>query len=770
MSDLPESLRQEQNLRVGDVNVDGQGHYLDFSLKQIIQISVDEIKQREFVASSPYKGLKRFELEDKDDFFGRDQFLKELVDELEKTNLILLLGASGSGKSSIVRAGLLPYLSREWKSRLVNFTFTPDQDPFESLYANLLSRYKQAEARIAREAKSETLTQVVTTLRQPESRWFLFIDQFEELFTTSQVAQRDRFIDGLVQLNTALKLLGSAKDCPVKIMATMRADFLDRLSPYPALVIATNQHRPIIAEMQQDELRLAIEQPAAQHGVVFETGLVEEIIKGVQGQAGYLPLLQYTLNLLWEHESQRSTLAQDRALHTQTYRDLGGVRGALQKHVDQIYGALTESEQVAAQRIFLKLVEIGGNEESGTEWKPVRRRAIRSEFQDVTEEQVLTRLVNENLLVSDRQRQAEESTLEIAHEILLTSWEMLNTWIKENRQAIALRNRLNDDVMRWQTKKPEDELWTGSKLEQILELRKDSTFNQVLGGFSSISNQFIDASLEKRDSFQKRERKRTRLIASLSITVACSSLLALLVGGIAWQETRQKQYLEVTRDGLIGNINPELIRILPDLMEEAIQLKNAGNYERSITFLKGIINFISQLNKIELKNIDLEKLEELEEQAKKLLTHTVIDRRISKIENAFQSIGTGKLRGDADLSYFENQFTDGALKETYKVLMLDIGADIDRSGIILSEEESIRMPCEVLKEIEHLWRSYTENRCGWYGSKDKLIAPECDDLYGISLTNSVFYYHKYVELQLDSCGFNINNEKIKNEKIKQTPE
>lgn len=292
----------------------------------------------------------------------------------------------------------------------------------------------------------------------------------------------------------------------------------------------------MIAEMQQDELRLAIEQPAAHHGVVLETGLVEEIIKDVQGQAGYLPLLQYTLNLLWSQESQRSAFAQERSLRTQTYRNLGGVRGAFQKHVDQIYGALTEPERVAAQRIFLKLVEIGGDEESGTEWKPVRRRAVRSEFQDATEERVLTRLINENLLVSDRQPQAEESTIEIAHEILLTSWEMLSTWIKENRQAIALRNRLNDDVMRWQTQKREDELWTGSKLEQVLELRKDLTFNQVLGGFSSAANQFIDASSGLSDRIRKRQIRQARTIAGVSIGAAVLVGIAGVVAMIQRQE------------------------------------------------------------------------------------------------------------------------------------------------------------------------------------------------------------------------------------------
>ena len=283
-------------------------------------------------------------------------------------------------------------------------------------------------------------------------------------------------------------------------------------------------------------------------GSVFETDLADEIIKDVRGQAGYLPLLQYTLNLLWEQELLRGGFAQDRTLRIQTYRELGGVRGALQKHVDQIYESLTESERVASQRIFLKLVEIGGDEESGTEWKPVRRRAARSEFQDASEERVLIRLIDENLLVSDRQPQAEESTVEIAHEILLTSWEKLNTWIKENRQAITLRNRLNDDVGRWQAKKSEDELWTGSKLEQVLELRKDPTFNQVLGGFSSTANRFIDSSLGLRDRIRKRQIRQARTIAGVSIGAV---ILVSIAGGLAMiqrqEAVKQKEQADLQR-------------------------------------------------------------------------------------------------------------------------------------------------------------------------------------------------------------------------------
>lgn len=325
----------------------------------------------------------------------------------------------------------------------------------------------------------------------------------------------------------------------------------------------------MIAEMQLDELRLAIEQPAAHHGVVFETGLVKQIIDDVQGQAGYLPLLQYTLNLLWETEVESQSI-EDRTLNIGNYRKLGGVRGALQQHIDQIYESLSESEKLATQRIFLKLVGIGEDEESGTEWKPVRRRATRSEFSDPLEQTVLTQLVNQNLLVSNRLTDSQESTIEIAHEALLTSWVTLNTWIKENRQAIALRNRLNDDVEQWKKTKSHQDLWSGSRLEQALELRKDETFNQVLGGLSQKANQFLDASQGERDRIQKEKvrlqkekvRLQRRAIQWLSGGLAVAVLFALVAG---WQWK-----LANVRAEVLESINQLLINSTQGLIQ-AIQ-------------------------------------------------------------------------------------------------------------------------------------------------------------------------------------------------------
>ena len=541
----------EQQQSVDNVQVQGddnifnviQGQVITLNQTRIIQIAVDEIKTRSLILISPYKGLKKFEPEDKDRFFGRDQFLTGLVNQLEQTNLILLLGASGSGKSSVVRAGLIPWLSRQFGNQLLVLSLTPDQDPFESLYVSLRQHYRQAQVAFVREATPDTWVKLLRL--KGDAHWFVLLDQFEELFTASQPERRDRFIHSLLQLNTALE---QTHDRSIKIVATMRADFLDRLSPYPALIKATDAHRPFIAEMQPDELRLAIEQPAAQHGVIFESGLAEEIIRDVQGQAGYLPLLQYSLNLLWNAEVN-ATQFSDRTLKRETYRRLGGVRGALQQHVDQVYSSLLPPEQLAAKQIFLKLVDVSGEDATGADWKPVRRRAQWSEFANPTEQQVLLTLINENLLVSSlsdktsaEQTQSSRSTVEIAHEVLLTSWPQLTDWIQDNRQAIADRSRICKDFQEWQTSHSDEDLLRGSVLERALELRKDAAFNQVLNGFDENTNHFINASTSLRDR-QRRQRDRQRRRILIGLTIASVLITAFAVfAGMQWIEA-EKQFI-----------------------------------------------------------------------------------------------------------------------------------------------------------------------------------------------------------------------------------
>ena len=565
-----------------NVQVHGEGNILTFNQTEILQITEREITSRELIKTSPYKGLEAFKSRDKELFFGRDNFIKSLANELEQTNLILLLGASGSGKSSVVKAGLIPWLERTHGNGFINLTLTPDDDPFESFYESLRGNYSQKQRKIAREVKAETLVNVAKNLKQADDFWFIFIDQFEELFTISDKNKGREFIDGLIKLNQELIKAKLPNLDNIKIMATMRADFFERLSDFPQLVEATQKHRPMIVEMHSSELRLAIEQPAAHHGIIFADGLVDRIIAEVQGQAGCLPLLQYTLNLLWEDEVKTGSI-NDRTLNISTYDKLGGVRGALKQHVDSIYEKLSPSEKLAGQRIFLKLVGIGENAESGIEWKPVRRRALSSEFRD-DERDVLLKLVNENLLVSDADLSANSSkkglfgslklvnsnsTVEITHEILLTCWDKLHHWIQKNRQGIALRNRLYEDVKRWQNKKPEDELWIGSKLEQVLELRKDDNFNQVLGGFNESAKQFIDASVGVRD----RQLKRARIIAGVGFTLTGLATVASGFAFVQQQEAQKRSIISMTQTSEARLLASNEV----DAMKEAIKAKKQLN-------------------------------------------------------------------------------------------------------------------------------------------------------------------------------------------------
>lgn len=726
---------QQQSL--GDLQVQGDDNIVNviqtknitLTQTKIIQISVDEIKTRKLIITSPYKGLKKFESEDADRFFGRDQFLDGLVNELEQTNLILLLGASGSGKSSVVRAGLIPWLAQKWGNQFIHLMLTPDRDPFESLYASLLSRgFNQSQAELARAGKGETLSQVVKTLKTPESFWLIFIDQFEELFTVSDTEKRDRFINGLVQLSKE-----QASDHLLKIVATMRSDFLDRLDPAPANRLAriTEKHRPLITQMHQDELRLAIEQPAAHHGVVFESGLVKQIMDDVQGQAGYLPLLQYTLNLLWETEVQTQSIA-DRTLNINNYRQLGGVRGALQQHVDQIYNALPDTKKQTAQRIVLKLVGIGGDAASGTEWKPVCRRAQWSEFAENQEQKVLMQLINHNLLISNRQPQSQEATVEIAHEALLTSWTRLHDWIQDNRQAIALRNRLNEDVSRWRTKKVEDELWSGSKLEQVLELRKNSTFNQVLGGFSEEANQFIDDSLSRHDRLSKAEKKRRqreRIKTGTAITFLVATIITTVLAGMNLLSRQKAEIVQRIQNGKVTAAD------LNTLLHEADQLKLKVDKKYGYTVNSGAIKDYDERwsedqdvkdalynYRLALRGVNLRSWDN--SRAEISLAKMLYQYRIPKLKAdliiAKRNQEFGKLIQDARFTDLGNRYTQSPLRTTYNLLMHEFGAgtDINKDGELQGDEAN-QIPCLTLIEIEKLWLEFTNSHCSWYGSESQ---------------------------------------------------
>ncbi|MEY2585600.1 MAG: hypothetical protein QOD80_1626 [Verrucomicrobiota bacterium] len=506
-----------------------------------IQISVEAITQRPLITTSPYRGLDRFEDRDKDLFFGRDQLIKSLLAQLSVSNVLLVLGASGSGKSSVVRAGLLPQLSQLIGAPFRYFTLVPDVNPFESLRTAVQGAgFSQAQTRELVDAKAETPAKLIRTLQRTGDQWLFFVDQFEEIFTVGDEKLRAAFIAALVEIAQDAK-------SSTKLVLAMRADFLDRFSPFPQFAKIIEKNIDFVADMHADELRQAIEQPAARHGVVFEQGLVEEIIKDVQGQAGSLPLLQYTLDLLWHEEAREDGLA-DRHLNTKAYRELGGVRGALQKRADEIYDSFAEGadgktaspKQEIVRQIFLRLVDLAGEGSDAAAWRPVRRRASIAMFATGQEQEILQALINQKLLVSNRE--GDDATVEVAHEALFTSWGRLKNWIEVGKQVIFAKNRLADDARRWQRRQQEgdrgaeEELLSGSRLAQALDMRARGDFATVVGGLGDSENLFLDRSVAQRE---KRARLR-RILEMVGVGLLLISVAGAIFGWIGQRSARIK--------------------------------------------------------------------------------------------------------------------------------------------------------------------------------------------------------------------------------------
>jgi WD40 repeat protein/energy-coupling factor transporter ATP-binding protein EcfA2 len=471
----------------------------------ITQKSGLEITSQRLIPGSPYLGLRKFEVDDKDKFFGRDRWIIELTNYLARENVLLLLGASGSGKSSLIQAGLIPKLKDQWGSQLFNFTFVPDVDPFESFYGCLLSKYKQSEAKLARTVKEDTLIQVVQALKS-DAQWLIFIDQFEEVFTRTPKTERDIFIKSLIQLI-------ENSDSSVKVIMTMRADFLDKLSPYPDLGKVHDSSSRMLTDMEDSDLRLAIAEPAARNGVIFEQGLIDTIIADFHQQAGSLPLLQYTLNLLWSKDD-----ITDRVLNTKTYQELGGVTGALQQQADYIYyhKFINETQRKLAKEIFLELIELVGKE-------AVSRRADKAIFErDEIQKEVLYQLIDSRLLVS--KGEDGKATVEVAHEALLRSWKVLQDLIREKEEIIILRNRLYADAKQWNEIRQQDsqkangELWNGSKLAKVVQLYNNKSFPNL----DTVAKEFINASINYLKQLKAIEAERQRREVNTELSLANS--------------------------------------------------------------------------------------------------------------------------------------------------------------------------------------------------------------------------------------------------------
>ncbi|MEX2578731.1 MAG: SUMF1/EgtB/PvdO family nonheme iron enzyme [Verrucomicrobiales bacterium] len=603
-----EELRQlQQDFIQKDVRLDERDRTYFESLEQIkdhlaaidfqklLYAEYHDVPLRE---ENPYVGLRHFEETERDYFFGRDRLVADLLAASEESPLLLVYGASGSGKSSAVRAGLIPSWRERSKKKGCVVEFTPDEDAFEGFYLGLSrAGYSQQEAKPAKTPSSAVIRERFKALRKADEPWLVFIDQFEEIFTRTprrEDAQKDlrAFIASLVDV---------AADPPegLRLVLAMRDDFFSNLEGHSALCAITDKHFHRVSQMDEGELRAVIQQPAASHGVAFEPGLVRLILDDLADPRGRLPLpyLEYTLEALWEKDD-----VTDRVLNIDSYKTIGGVRGALQQRVTGYYRGLAEAEKQSLRRILLRLVEIGETQ------VPVSRAARKQDLATDADAAVLEQLLSTQKLLVAQEGAGEDradSVVELAHEALITGWDEFEKWVNESREAIALRNRLREDaqeyirlkkaksaadtrkvslfrkIVLWFTKlkkaKPEtdrrrakDELWTGSRLERALELREAGDFERI-GGLSKTESAFLDESEAEKKREVVRLRRRLAILSALTVAAVVAGIVAVNLYFQAEAGKREAQHNEGLAWMLRAEVAVERGNLYPDTLLYAAQ-------------------------------------------------------------------------------------------------------------------------------------------------------------------------------------------------------
>jgi WD40 repeat protein/transcriptional regulator with XRE-family HTH domain len=439
-----------------------------------------------FDGRSPYKGLEAFEEEDVDLFFGRERVVEDLLRRVEESRTVFVIGPSGSGKSSLVRAGLLPALKRGGRKSLhserwLYETMTPGRDPIREV-ARIISSMAgttNAGGEVLGNAEDPSLFSQWCEIALREGRdrrAVIFVDQFEEVFT--QVSDEDERLAFLSMLTHAI----TSEKGRVIVLFAMRSDFVGNCATYPQLNTVFNQQSIQIGAMEIDELVRAIAQPAINVGLHIDLDLVEQIIEDMRGEPGALPLMQFTLKDLFDSQHAKGDVIY---LTLHDYLQRGGIHKSLERHADASFTKLQENEQLLARAIFSGLIEIG----HGTQ--DTRRTAIFDELipsgaSPSEVKRTIRKLADARLITTDEQ--AGKDTVTISHEKLIDAWPWLKKLVNENREAIAMQNEIANAAKEWEEHgRDASYLYRGARLanaQEQLQARK-----LVLSG---LAQDFID--------------------------------------------------------------------------------------------------------------------------------------------------------------------------------------------------------------------------------------------------------------------------------------
>jgi transcriptional regulator with XRE-family HTH domain len=444
---------------------------------------------------APYRGLAAFQPEDSEWFFGRESLTQALLERVSRSDdgLLMVVGPSGSGKSSLLRAGLAGSAecagdSPRWRYAVL----TPGVEPLHTLREHL----DQADV--------------------------LMVDQFEEVFTQCRDEEQRR---------TFIEALHSASQ---RVVIGMRADFYAHALRYPRLAGALQRNQLVVGPMTEEELRRAIVEPARRARIELDGGLVELLIRDLAPatpcaraahDAGALPLLSHALLATWEHGDKGRMSVED-------YRATGGIDGAVARTAEAVYVGLSETQRQAARRMFLRLVHIGEG------IADTRRRAAWAELfgADGAEdaEFVLDQYVSRRLVTADA------DTVEISHEALLSAWPRLRGWVDADRARIRVHRQLTEAARAWRDgARDPGALHRGARLAAATEWAGERSHRADL---NPLEHEFLDASIAQDAAERERERIRTRRLFRLSAALSVLVLVAATLTGYAfWQRAESER-------------------------------------------------------------------------------------------------------------------------------------------------------------------------------------------------------------------------------------
>ncbi len=514
----------------------------------------------------PYRGLFAFREEDAHLFKGREQFTQRLLRAVKTKPLVAVVGSSGSGKSSVVFAGLIPQLRLENNVRWQIVWFRPGNNPIEALAVALVpewhsliteasdhsagfvaepqnqhrtgnmpipqdnddnQRLLEMELEIALRQDKKALSKVIEKIVQRGDSLLLIADQFEELYTLSSESERQFLLDAL--------LTASDRAPNFTLVLTLRADFFGHSLSYRPLSDALQGAVQNLGPMSRQELRKVIEEPAAQMQVGLEKELTNKLIYDFEEQSGSLPLLEFALTELWSKQKYG-------LLTHQAYEEIGGVEEALANHAEEVYKRLDETQRHIVPRIFVQLVRPG----EGTE--DTRRIATRAEVGDENWE-LVSYLAGypARLVVTGHDEKSGEDTVEVVHEALIREWLTLREWMNANRQFRVWQERLKVAVVEWKNSNYD----TGALLRGVpLGVAQEWLHKRVEEMTPSEQN-FINASLQQRfkeqQELERRRRRNTNALISVLVTV-----LILLGFALSQWHLAEKQRLNAANEEILA--------------------------------------------------------------------------------------------------------------------------------------------------------------------------------------------------------------------------